>query len=72
MAGKLANDLLIKRMSKHGYHLCQYKPGLWKHVWRPFTFTLVVDDFGIKFLGDASGQTRVHAATYQNHPKRDH
>ena len=52
MAGKLANDLLINRMSKHGYHPCQYTPLLWKHVWRPVTFTLVVDDFGIKFLGD--------------------
>jgi len=51
-AGKLSNDLLVKRMSKAGYHPCQYTPGLWKHVWRPVTFTLVVDDFGIKFVGD--------------------
>ena len=26
--------------------------GLWRHVWRPVTFTLVVDDFGIKFTGE--------------------
>ena len=31
-AGKLSNDLLIKRMSKGGYHPCQYTPGLRKHV----------------------------------------
>ena len=30
----------------------QFTPGLWKHVWRPVTFTLVVDDFGIKFVGE--------------------
>ena len=51
-AGKLSNDLLVKRMSKAGYHSCQYTRGLWKHMWRPVTFTLVVDDFGIKFVGD--------------------
>ena len=51
-AGKLSNDLLVKRMSKAGYHPCQYTPGLWKHVWRPVTFTLVVDDFGIRFVGN--------------------
>ena len=51
-AGKLANDLLVKRMQTAGYHPCQVTPGLWKHVWRPVVFTLVVDDFGIKFEGD--------------------
>ena len=51
-AGKIANDLLQKRLKKHGYHACQYTPGLYKHVWRPVTFTLVVDDFGVKFVGD--------------------
>ena len=35
-----------------GYHPCQFTPGLWRHVWRPVAFTLVVDDCGIKFKGD--------------------
>ena len=48
-AGRIANQLLVKRMRKAGYHPCQFTPGLWRHVWRPITFTLVVDDFGIKF-----------------------
>ena len=51
-AGKIANDLLQKRLKKAGYHQCQYTPGLYKHSWRPVTFTLVVDDFGVKFVGD--------------------
>ena len=51
-AGKLANELLIKRLDTTGYYPCQFTPGLWKHVWWPVTFTLVVDDFGIKFIGD--------------------
>lgn len=50
MAGKLANNLLVKRMSKAGYHPCQYTPA-WKHAWRSITFTLVAEDFGIKFKG---------------------
>ena len=27
-------------------------PGLWKHDTRPIQFTLVVDDFGIKYVGE--------------------
>ena len=46
--GLLANQLLTEPLQKHGYFKCQFTPGLWKHVWRPITFTLVVDDFGIK------------------------
>ena len=26
--------------------------GLFKHKWRPIWFTLVVDDFGIKYVGE--------------------
>ena len=44
----LANQLLAKRLNKTGHHPCQFTPGLWRHVWRPITFALVVDDFGIK------------------------
>ena len=51
-AGKIANELLVSRMRGAGYHPCQFTPGLWRHVWRPVTFTLVVDDFGIRFVGD--------------------
>ncbi|KAL7474459.1 hypothetical protein ACHAW6_000435, partial [Cyclotella cf. meneghiniana] len=47
-AGILANKLLAKRLASAGYYQCQYTPGLWRHVWRPITFCLVVDDFGIK------------------------
>ena len=26
-------------------------PGLWQHKWRPIQFSLVVDDFGVKYVG---------------------
>ncbi len=50
-AGILANKLLAKRLAKAGYYQCQFTAGLWRHVWRPITFCLVVDDFGIKTVG---------------------
>ncbi len=50
-AGRLANKLLAKRLDQEGYYQCQYTPGLWRHKWRPITFCLVVDDFGIKTIG---------------------
>ena len=50
-AGKLANDLLTERLAEHGYYQCLTTPGLWRHQWRPTTFVLIVDDFGIKYVG---------------------
>ncbi len=50
-AGILANKLLRKRLAPHGYYECTNTPGLWSHEWRPITFILVVDDFGVKYVG---------------------
>ena len=50
-AGKIANDLLKERLEYFGYYPTNFTPGLWKHVWRPVQFTLVVDEFGVKFTG---------------------
>ena len=47
-AGFLANKLLKKRLAPAGYYEMPHTPGLWKHVYRPIAFTLVVDDFGVK------------------------
>ena len=46
-AGILANKLLRKKLTPHGYYECINTPGLWRHEWRPIMFTLVVDDFGV-------------------------
>jgi hypothetical protein len=50
-AGILANKLLRNRLAPHGYYECINTPGLWRHEWRPITLTLVVDDFGVKYVG---------------------
>ena len=51
-AGVLANKLISSRLEQEGYYQCQFTPSLWRHKWRPITFTLVVDDFGVKSEGD--------------------
>ena len=50
-AGILANKLLKERLEPHGYTEVAHTPGLYRHKWRPISFTLVVDDFGIKYVG---------------------
>ena len=49
-ASLLAFKQLVKNMKPHGYEPMPYTPGLWRHVSRPTTFTLCVDDFGIKYF----------------------
>ena len=51
-AGMLAQDQLSKRLNKAGYHQSEMTPGYWKHQWRPISFALVVDDFGVKYVGE--------------------
>ena len=48
-SGLLANELL--GLNKRGYHQSKLVPGLWSHKGRPIQFTLVVDDFGVKYVG---------------------
>ncbi len=50
-AGILANKLLEQQLNKHGYRQSPTTPGLWKHNVRPISFTLCVDDFGVKYVG---------------------
>ena len=49
--GKLANHLLTKRLNVEGYYQADTTSGLWRHKWHPVTFSLIVDDFGIAYVG---------------------
>jgi hypothetical protein len=51
-AGKLAQDRLIKHLATAGYTLTSTTTCLFRHTSRPIMFTLVVDDFGIKYAAD--------------------
>jgi hypothetical protein len=55
-AGILANKLLQQRLAPQGYYEVTHTPGLWKHVTRSIQFSLVVDDFGIKYIGEEHAQ----------------
>jgi hypothetical protein len=50
-AGLLANQLLQTRLAPFGYYPAQHTPGLWLHKTRPISFTLVVDDFAVIYVG---------------------
>jgi hypothetical protein len=50
-AGISANKLLCKQLLPHEYYECKHTPGLWQHLTCPISFTLVVNDFGVKNLG---------------------
>jgi hypothetical protein len=60
-AGRLANDLLTKKLAPHGYHPCPITPGLWKHETNSVVFTLVVDDFGVKYTDKADAEHLMNA-----------
>ena len=50
-AGIIAQKLLEERLAKHGYRQSDHTPGLWIHDWRPISFSLIVNDFGVKDVG---------------------
>jgi hypothetical protein len=50
-AGIIAQELLEQCLLKAGSTKSKITPGYWKHEWRPISFTLVVDNFGVKYIG---------------------
>ena len=55
-AGKLANNLLRKHLYKAGYYEAATTPDLWRHKSRPIQFVLIVDDFGVEYVGKQHAQ----------------
>ena len=51
-AGILAQNFLEERLELHGYTQSDKTPGFWSHTWRPINFTLIVDNFGVKYVGE--------------------
>ncbi len=49
-AGILANECLHRKLAPFGYYESVNTPVLWQHESQPLTFTLLVDDFGVKFV----------------------
>ncbi len=49
-AGILAHRLLEWGLNEHGYQQSQITPGLWKHTLRHISFTLCINNFGVKYV----------------------
>jgi hypothetical protein len=49
--GIIVQELLEEQLAVAGYKQSKMTPGYWKHEWRPISFALVVDDFGVKYVG---------------------
>jgi hypothetical protein len=47
----LTNQLLQTRLAPFGYYPARHTPGLWLHQNRTISFTLVMDDFTVKYVG---------------------
>ncbi len=60
-AGIIAQQLLKERLAKVGYHQSKIVPGLWMHETRNISFTLVVDDFAIKYTKKEDAQHLIDA-----------
>jgi hypothetical protein len=54
--GIIAQELVAKRLKEHGYNQSKTTPGLWTHEWHPITFSLVIDNFGVKCIGEEHAQ----------------
>ncbi len=50
-AGIIAQELLEESLLAAGYSQSKITPGYWKHKWRPISFTLIVDNFGVRYIG---------------------
>jgi hypothetical protein len=65
-AGILANELLQCNLAKDGYRPTTHTHGLWTHDTRPISLSLVVDDFGVKYVG------REHAEQLMTYIKKNY
>ena len=70
-AGILANKYLKKNLAKDGYLDLPHTPGLWKHKTRDIAFSLVVDDFGIKYTRKEDADHLIEAIKKSYHMSVD-
>ena len=68
--GLIAQELLEKRLNAKGYRQSKLTPGFWTHDWRPISFALCVDDFGVKYVGKEHAEHLM--ATINKHYQTSH
>ena len=55
-AGILAQKILEERLNTKGCHWRKTISGLWTHKYIPMSFTLMVNNFGVKYVGEEHTQ----------------
>ena len=65
-AGALANKQLKKCLSPYGYYEVAHTPGLCRHATRPIQFSILVDDFGVKYVGKQHVERLFHCLKKNN------
>ena len=50
-AGMPAKIYLKETLAPHGYYGVPHTSGIWKYISRPVQFSLVVNNFGVKYVG---------------------
>lgn len=69
-SGKFANDDLVEHLAKFGYVPAGLTDGLFVHKTRDISFTLVVDDFGIKYQRKEDVEHLIKAMREKNTPSK--
>ena len=64
-AGIIAFKQLVLKLAPAGYHPCRKTTGLWTHTTKRTTFTLCVDDFGVKYFSKAKADHLIAATALQ-------
>ena len=60
-AGIIAQKALIHHLATFRYHIASHTPGLWQHETRETIFTLIVEDFAIKYTSLENAQHLLNA-----------
>ena len=64
-SGRIANYRLKIHLAQFGYAPVPCTPALWKHATCDITFSLVVDDFGVKYVGKENADHLIQALKKQ-------
>ena len=61
----LANKALKENLAPRGYFEVAHTTWLWKHITHPIVFSLVVDNFGVKYVDRSNADHLVTALNHQ-------
>ena len=60
-SGRIASDRLKAHLAHFGFAPVPRTPALWKHGTKPIFLTLVVDNFGVKYIGQENADHLIQA-----------